>query len=100
MVELLCYQPFVREYLKKQVPSSQLLDASEYLNEGKFKQMFEKGVGIRTLADVVRARRLLRRGGGWFVDCDCHWIQRIGAIAMRPPQFGHVLRPWVSTRIQ
>ena len=27
-------------------------------------------------------------GGG--VDCDCHWLRRIGAIDIRPPQFGHV----------
>ena len=90
VVELLCYQPFAREYLTNQVPSLRAFDASEYLSEAEFKQLFEQGVGIRTLADAVRVRRLLRRGGGWFVDCDCHWMRRIGTIDMRPPQFGHL----------
>ena len=90
VVELLCYQSFASEYLKQHVPSLQVLDASEYVDEGAFKKLFEAGVGIRTLADVVRVRRLLRRGGGWFVDCDCHWMQRIGNIDVRPPQFGHL----------
>ena len=87
VVELLCYQYFASEYLKQHVPSLQVLDASEYVDEGAFKKMFEAGVGIRTLADVVRVRRLLRRGGWWFVDCDCHWMQRIGKIDVRPPRF-------------
>ena len=49
------YQAFVRTYFEKRVPPLLLLYASEYLSEVEFKDMFEKGGGKRTLADVVRA---------------------------------------------
>ena len=83
--------PVIRAgFFSQKIPSLVMVDASEYMSEAQFEELFDKGVGIRTLADVVRARRLLHRGGGWFVDCDCHWLRRIGAIDIRPPQFGHV----------
>ena len=64
VVELLHYQPFVRVFFVQKIPSLVMVDASEYLSEAQFKELFDRGVGIRTLADVVRVRRLLRRNGG------------------------------------
>ena len=93
LVELLCYQPFVREYLQKQVPSLRLFGASKYLSQQESTQLFKQGVGLRTLADIVRAQRLLRRGGGWFVDCDCHWMRRLDIIQLRPPQHFAICLP-------
>ena len=99
VVELLCYQTFVSEYLKKRIPSLRVLHASDYMSEEEFTQKFREGVGLRTLADIVRARRLLHRRGGWFVGCDCHWIKRIGTIDMKPPRVGYCLRPWTIPEI-
>ena len=48
----------------QKIPSLVMVDASEYLSEAQFKELFGRGVGIRTLAGVVRVRRLLRRNGG------------------------------------
>ena len=77
-------------FFLQKIPSLVMVDASEYLCKWQFGKFFNRGVSIRALADIVRVRRLLRRNGGWFVDCDSHWLQSIGAIDIRPPQFGHV----------
>ena len=89
VVELLCYQRSVSEHVLRHLPSIVVLDASEYLILEDFNQQFKNGVGVRLLAAIVRARRLLRRGGGWFVDCDTLWLRPIGPLMLVPPQFGH-----------
>ena len=99
VVELLHYQPFVRDLFVQKIPSLVMVDASEYLSEAQFKELFDRGVGIRTLADVVRAKRLLRRGVGWglltaiAIGCDASAPSIFGR-----PSLAMCLAPWRRAR--
>ena len=65
------------------------VEAESYVPFEVVKSRFAKGVGLRLIADVLRAKHLRHRGGGYFVDGDTLWVARPPPLVVEPPSYGH-----------
>ena len=82
-VELLTYQPL------RGLGEIPLTDAALVLPKVDFDKHLQAGVPIQILSDYIRAKFLLMREGGWFIDGDSVWLRPPPALSVADACLGH-----------